>query len=1290
MACRTVGLHLRRCAISRILVNDREAEFIFEDPLEETAFSSEATSPNGRRRVDEIREVSEELRTGEETAELQVILPPSVFSDISEELKALPRQTDEDAQGGSPRKSPACHVHELPTLRIEINYEPRDASVCVPSVAAHRYIRLDGRQSGVRLWAPCRDSANFFDRCPWKISVFCDEDLFAIASGDLIETSIPSPTEAFRPEGVAADEPLKLFRFALAQPTPASDIAVLVGPFLPLADPGMPSELTHFALPGLASELISTAPPLFARAHAFCSDYFSLQLPHTSLKQVFVASDDSCCGVQCAAGGLIVHSCALLHGKRCIDEAINARSEIARGVVHLYLGTLIRPRCPEDAWFVSGLAEHVSSLAIASFLGKNWYKAHVHTRMREMSRDSGRKVPSLVAVTSDPRFSIERAPHAIRRRAHMIAYIIERRIGNDVFRRVLRDLVAESHRAVVGESSNEEALRGLSIGPFLKRIRAICGTDVRNLVRSWASTNGIPRIRFGYRYNARRHQVEVAVEQRSLSDAQSGAKAHGLAFQGSLSFRLMESEGSFDHAVEVIDPCFVAELSCHSRRTKQKAVSQADKDARDEASRSAPIAWMRVDPDMEWCIDATLVQPEQAWIAMLRAERDVAAQVDACNALAEFGTETAAKALLEALANKEHYWHVRKSAADALAACEGGLVALITYFQSSFCTMTADAAALMDENATLDLLPNDFSDVAEYMVRRAVVRAIASSTLKSKAPASCHPYLPTFFVSVLAGNDNTRNMFDDDHYIADVLECAADVAERCGDENPAGRALILAELEHYRERERLLPSRSGAVSAALVRALARVEQAQLRSASGSAGSSVLRNLVRGRGSANEGIMNLVTELTRLGKPFTCRAAGMMALATLCSGDLEVFLWLLSHVDQYSCPENAKIYAYDRPSPSGAMVESPCMRRLLLQGLLEAARSSVWGDKSPMLNALRRSTKRAVEGCCRIVRIALSDSDEQVRSLACKLAITVWGVGVPGCLFKDDEYRRVRVGDWRHPLPLNMRPKPPPVRTYKPAMPGAKPEVVFPRKPIHSPRIPSSPRAQPHPKHSPPTPRVTVKPSTSTPSKRPRTVQPTAPSDHPKKAAIMRPPAVPESVPKSQRPIEEVARLKMAEEDRQYLIRAWSEHARQKDTHRRKGAVCDVTPENGMSLVGDAGEGNEHEAAMRRSEALGPGADGGIEAESLRKEKKKKKKKKKRKREDHGDGDDGVSGDEGDDGRHAKKKRKKKKKHRSDSADGGGDDDGARGDGRDASSPLPSESRQGIPTLKIKLGGLSLP
>ncbi len=958
--CCTVKINVRRCNILSCSVNGVPTSFKLESPLDFQPLLEAVSSESPPHRMEDVKLECDVQKDSAGEGELKIDLPPSISADVIDDFKALlPEQNEtEDAPVPGPMPPATTLLHELPPLTVRVEYEvssPTGGAVFYGSPGSENllhdpmYMLTESRYGLARCWMPCIDSLNWCDRYVFDLDITVRSHLVVVASGDLVETRIIPPDEE-----VSCERKLHSYRSGV--PAHAKEIVVAVGPFMPFPDPVLPESVTHFCLPGQAEQLVQTSPPLFASALAFCRDYFGFDPPCTSFKQLFLGPLGEGRNTNyCSAGGLAVLSGSLLCTPRCIDAGFEAREAIMSTLVQSYIGCLLRPRGVDDAWIIAGLAAHVTTLGLQALFGRNWFRFRMLDEMNALCQES--PADAVVLSPIDPGVHIDVTAQAARRRAHIIVYMIERRIGSDIMRRALRDLVAEGRSVIValsaaydhckksqGDSScfaadslhslilkafttqnslefskpeklaedepEEEAslvaskrlgtgstasgfddgLLGIGVGPFLKRLRAICGTDVRALVRLWAASRGVPRLQFGYRYNARRHIIEFVVKQEGVEPGAYYKGKQGLQFIGTVNVKVMEVEGASDHSVEIRDAYFLAELPCHSRRTKHKSTSQTDKSVREDAMPASPVVWVRVDTDLEWCMDASFTQVESAWTSLLQSERDSLAQYKACRGLAQFGTESAAKALAGILEDDQVYWRVHAEAADALSQCKGGLDALLKFCRTRYTDQGDDGR----ENVKL----NNFSNFRDYFVKRAIVKAIVKtrdSTDKARVLRSrMLPEAVDFTLELLKGNDNAGNAYDDDFYVSDLINAAGTIAvESVADQDFAlgsaddtsFSARAVQQIDRYRALDRLIPSKSGAVACAVLKSLSEYEAARLGTLERKRLGSPVQDLISSKHKAKGTLLRLVYEHCSPQRQLRVRLQALKSIALVYSADL---------------------------------------------------------------------------------------------------------------------------------------------------------------------------------------------------------------------------------------------------------------------------------------------------------------------------------------------------------------------------------------------------------------------
>jgi transcription initiation factor TFIID subunit 2 len=93
-----------------------------------------------------------------------------------------------------------------------------------------------------------------------------------------------------------------------------------------------------------------------------------------------------------------------------------------------------------------------------------------------------------------------------------------------------------------------------------------------------------------------------------------------------------------------------------------------------------------------------------------------------------------------------------------------GLFLLVKLFQTFYCYETYDEDPV---NAESYPLPNDFSNIANYFLKKSIVSALA----ELRDPATRLVWRPVrrLLLNILRGNDNAENQYSDSYYLATVI-----------------------------------------------------------------------------------------------------------------------------------------------------------------------------------------------------------------------------------------------------------------------------------------------------------------------------------------------------------------------------------------------------------------------------------------------------------------------------------------------------------------------------------------
>lgn len=288
------------------------------------------------------------------------------------------------------------------------------------------------------------------------------------------------------------------------------------------------------------------------------------------------------------------------------------------------------------------------------------------------------------------------------------------------------------------------------------------------------------------------------------------------------------------------------------------------------------LGYIRIDPEGEWLKQLSFRQAEYMWINQVQNDRDVTAQFEAIDGLTRAAaSDSACVALHSVLSNAQNFFKVRMRAASGL-----GVLAtrfrkafdllqryfLLNYYDlpessrpSSTTHSTASSSAvttpgtslatdsrpstpattsstanfprpytpvsgggsqmdLDDEEEEATLRPNDFSNFEDYFVQKAVVHAIATiRDEKDNTPAE----VIEFLFDLLNSNDNSRNAYSDNYYVASLIHALAYIRS----DSQATYMEIVKQSERYLGKELMMPCYHNVIAQACLHLLATLQAA---------------------------------------------------------------------------------------------------------------------------------------------------------------------------------------------------------------------------------------------------------------------------------------------------------------------------------------------------------------------------------------------------------------------------------------------------------------------------------
>lgn len=668
-------------------------------------------------------------------------------------------------------------------LIIRIYYELRKPKGGIHFVQPHPkayperfpHMYTDNEPNGARMWFPCID--NLTEHSTYEMEYTVDPDLLVVSSGDLIEQVLDE------------NQSKKTFYYKIGMPTAAHTISLVVGTFEIFVDPNR-HNVTHFCLPGRYRELTSSVSFL-PKAFNFYEEFLGFPFPLKSYKQIFV---EEVSDYMYSGATQTVFNTHLLHDETIIDQTYETRRILAMSLALQWFGNFISVKTWADSWIYYGIAGYLSNLFYRHIFGHNAYRLRIQKESEWVcAHDNG--VPLYWNGYLHP-LDIH-TNEVFKRKAPLVMYMIEKRVNPEAFRKVLSNVVSPS-------SEGELLDRNISTKKFLKMIRRLTGADLRPFADRWIYGRGCPDFSCGFWFNRKKHVIEFALKQN---------KSPAGRISGSITLRAHELDGQYDHTLSFEDDLHSYEIHAHSRvkklRKKKKGTANAQEERPEEEDpdsakkNETPIQWVRIDPDVEYLRTISLKLPEYMWIFQLEGDIDVIAQYEAVRGLAEHVHSFKALDVLNKVLNDgQIYYPIRLEAGKAMAKnSTTGLDMLFKFFKKEF--FDAQGAQIR---------PNDFSDLESYFMQKGVAEVI--SNVKDNSGRTS-PEVLEFLLDLLKNNDNSRNFYNDNYYLATVLRCLTNSNTSGLADNPK----IRKQLQRYLSLEKLMPSYRNTVTVACLQSL---------------------------------------------------------------------------------------------------------------------------------------------------------------------------------------------------------------------------------------------------------------------------------------------------------------------------------------------------------------------------------------------------------------------------------------------------------------------------------------
>ncbi|KAG2053092.1 zincin [Suillus hirtellus] len=481
-----------------------------------------------------------------------------------------------------------------------------------------------------------------------------------------------------------------------------------------------------------------------------------------------------------------------------IEQVLETQQALSHTLACQWMGINIQQKTWSDTWLVNGLALYITSLFVCKLLGNNEYRYRLKWDMQQVVEwDNGLMPPICQPQHNDPPDSMM-LPF-VNLKAPLVLHILDQHLGKSGTSLGLPHVLPKIFlSAMSGELQNN----ALSTHSFLCTCRKVSGIDLQSFTEQWIYSSGCPAFGFSASFNRKKMAVEITMQQdlsayKVLKHNKVSKLLHKPVpfFEGQMTVWIHEADGTpYEHVLDIclsfkhFEVPFNTKYKHIRRNTKrylaQQAAAQAAVEGNAEAAEAmglidmgfgleiwekerenwkvadwtkedeqvmsgAMYKWIRMDADFEWIATIAFEQPNFMWVLQLQQDCDVVVQLEAVNALAKQSTAIVSSTFTKTVLVSNYYYRIRCEAAMALCAIQKldflGLFHLFKLFLR-YCYDPEDPNQDLFAHTYVPK-PNDFSDLAEYFVRKVL------HFENGKTPSVVRQFL----VDQLHYNDNTAN-----------------------------------------------------------------------------------------------------------------------------------------------------------------------------------------------------------------------------------------------------------------------------------------------------------------------------------------------------------------------------------------------------------------------------------------------------------------------------------------------------------------------------------------------------
>ena len=711
------------------------------------------------------------------------------------------------------------------------------------------------------LWMPCMDAPS--ERGSYEVDLIVPAHLQAVASGRLKERRYEDDLST-----------RVRFTFVQERPIPSRCMGWAVGRFMLDFDDRLDWASCFFPASAHAAFTYTiTQPSTLSNIVRWFEPYLDV-FPYPYLHLVFCSTRSP----QVYAGLLLLPVDWLTEATH-IDPVYVHRRHLAHQLAMCWMTALVT-ESPSDDWIsvgISGLlqllfVEHTLGHSEAEYLALMW-SCEVVREDGEDGTVSGTSklltetvcpLPVAHGLLSDER-TLESKPlcwngtthpsesltRINRRKAAVVMRMLQAKTGQDAFQQITHRLMEEhSEHAITAASDSSggaEAEEGgavtmpISTQGFSDLVKEVSAdVDLSSFFSQWLLCDGYPLLQLYFDYNPKKKNTVVEVEQ-----VQCKANK-GLRFEGSMKCVIHESERVTEQERRVEQAKHEIEFSCVSRVRRNRKRKHYDRETLLHLPleklltrhNDTPVLWVRCDVLHAFFQPIDAVANEVMICSQLQGEKEVRGQLEAICALWRLflqpdgsadvddnrwaqlrvesveaeGLHLGVSALKDAFNDSRFFYRVRLLAARVLARSSAADASdsssrqvLEEWMRGQWC-----------DSESGEWKANDFSSVNDYLLKKGLALELSRVYITVTDPPLSPGRVVRLLISLVSENDNEKNLYSDDHYLASLLLALGNL--RLAETETQTRATIVGLLQRHLSHDQVLPSYQRVVTQAALTA----------------------------------------------------------------------------------------------------------------------------------------------------------------------------------------------------------------------------------------------------------------------------------------------------------------------------------------------------------------------------------------------------------------------------------------------------------------------------------------